>query len=89
MRAALTEDQISKLDALGMNWEGKYNAIWEKTYLEVKKYYEKHGNIDIPTKYTSPSGKKLGRWIRHQKEKYGKGLSGERIQKLEEIGMSW
>lgn len=88
-RALLTEEQIRRLDALGMNWGGQYEKAWEETYIEAKEYFEKHGNLDIPTAYTSQSGKKLGRWIRHQKDKYGKGLSGERVRKLEEIGMSF
>ena len=86
-RAELTEDQAARLDELGMIWENKNNAVWERSYAAACRYQKKYGNLNIPVAYVTEDGCHLGRWIRKQKETYRSGMSEERKRKLEAIGV--
>ena len=88
-RAALTEEQVARLDALGMNWAGKHNAAWDRAYTEACKYWQEHGNLDVPSSYVAENGIRLGRWIRSQREAYRTALSEVRKQKLDALGIVW
>jgi len=88
-RADLTQEQIRRLDALGMNWEGRHNAAWEKAYAQACDYFREHGNLNVPSTYVTEDGMRLGRWVRRQREIYGTTLSESRKQKLDNIGMIW
>ncbi len=87
-RAELTEEQKKRLDALGMIWENKNNALWERSYAEACRYQKKYGNLNIPITYVTEDGCHLGRWIRIQKNSYQNRLSEERRKKLNAIGIS-
>ena len=58
---------------------------WEEIYEYAKAYYVEHGNLEVPWKYKTDDGIKLGRWIVWQRKitppesEYG--------QKLLKIGM--
>ena len=85
----MTEEEIRQLDALGMAWNA-VSAKWERGYAEAAAYYEQYADLEVPTKYITESGLKLGAWISYQKDAYQKGLlSTERIHRLEQIGMNW
>ena len=62
---------------------------------EAKRYFEAHGDWNIPADYVSPNGYNLGNWVkrqrytRHNPEKSCAVLTEERIAKLDEIGMRW
>lgn len=85
----MTEEEIRQLDALGMAWNA-VSAKWERGYAEAAAYYEQHADLEVPTKYITESGLKLGVWISYQKDAYQKGLlSTEQIRRLEQIGMNW
>ncbi len=85
----LTAEQIKRLDAIEMIWEFKYDLAWERAYEAAKQYFESHGNLKVPATYVSDSGFRLGRWIAVQREKGRHGLSIERRQRLDTIGMCW
>lgn len=85
----MTEEEIRQLDVLGMAWNA-VSAKWERGYAEAAAYYEKHTDLEVPVKYVTESGLKLGTWISYQKDAYQKGLlSSEQIHRLEQIGMNW
>ena len=86
-RAELTKDQIARLDELGMIWENKNNAVWERSYLAACRYRKKYGNLNIPVAYVTEDGCHLGRWIRKQKETCHSGMGEERRKKLEALGV--
>lgn len=88
-RAELTPEQISRLDALGMNWAGKHNATWDIAYAEACKYRQEHGDLNVPSSYVAENGIRLGRWIRSQREVYKTTLSETRKKKLDALGMIW
>ena len=85
----LTEDQIQKLDSIGMIWDS-LDYFWEQNFKLAKEYYLTYGNLDIPTNYKSTDGKHLGNWILRQRQLYkSNSLTDEQIKKLDSIDMDW
>ena len=91
-RSKITEEQIQLLNNLGMIWN-RYTNSWFKYYTALKKYYQEHGNVDVPTRYETKDGIKLGSWLNNQRQAYkGKGkikINEEQIQLLNDLGMKW
>ena len=90
----LTEERIKKLDAIGMDWRGKYDLAWEKYYNALCKYKYEFGNIDIKANYVTPEGIELGAWLSNLRtarnsRRRGYYLTGERIAMLDKLGMIW
>ena len=59
----------------------------------VKRYYEEHGNLNIPPRYKA-NGIWIAKWLNEQRQIYignrpGKQLTKEQIECLEAIGMTW
>ncbi len=73
----LSEEQIRKLTAIGMCWQGTQEAAWERNFSEAEKYFREHGNLCVPADYETEDGCKLGRWVRRQRELYQKMLHTE------------
>lgn len=87
-RRDLTEEQIEKLDAIGMVWD-KFKEQWDETYAIAKAYYEENGSLD-GLRDIKIDGKNIYQWLGDQIKSYNKGtLSEERIQLLEQIGVIW
>ena len=88
----ITKTKIEKLEKLKINWNS-INDLWLKNYEALKIYYEEHGNIDVPKKYETEEGIKLGLWLCRQRLAYkGKGrskITEEQIQLLNNLGMIW
>jgi len=64
--------------------------VWEEQYEEAKAYYKENGHLNMPKRYISPSGKKLGVWLSRQRENRRLGrIKPEQIAKLDGIGMVW
>ena len=85
----LTEDQMQKLDSIGMIWDS-LDYFWEQNFKLAKEYYLTYGNLDIPTNYKSTDGKHLGNWILRQRQLYkSNSLTDEQIKKLDSIRMDW
>ncbi len=90
----LTEEQIKKLDELGMVWESYSDLNWEKNFGAAKKYFEEHGDLLPAAKYVTEDGIALGSWLCSIRtwEKAGvhrQYLTDDRIASLNEIGMTW
>lgn len=84
----LGEEQYLLLTALDMVWE--FDDAWNEKFTAAKKYYQTHGNLDIPAFYVTENGLTLGTWYRGVRSQYRAGkLSDERIQMLEAIGIKW
>lgn len=83
----LSEEQIRKLESIGMFWENKQDKAWMEMFEEVKQYYHEHGNCCIPSAYTSTKGTKLGSWLQRQRSFAEQGkLSDERVKLLQTVG---
>lgn len=85
---ALTDDQIGRLDSIGMLWEDKFTRLWNQSFCEAKAFFDSHGDLNVPATYITDSGFKLGDWIANQRES-AKRISSERREKLDSIGMLW
>ena len=87
---SLSNDQIKKLNSIGMDWMDRVDRIWEKGFLEAKKYYEKYGDLNVPVKYETDNLFSLGTWIQRQRNLYKNNKIGDdRIKRLTDIGMNW
>ena len=91
----LSEEQISRLEMIRMQWGSRYDRQWNEVYQAAKRYFDAYGNLDVPVAYISPEGYALGKWVRRQQyahrnpQKSNAILSPERIKRLESIGMQW
>ena len=85
----LSPDQIKKLEAIDMVWDAQ-EYVWNKWYNLAVEYRNEHGDLLVPRKYVTSSGKKLGQWINRARQAYKNGdLSPDKIEKLNAIGMVW
>lgn len=67
--AELTDEQIARLDSIGMIWKNKIETAWENGYHEARKYFEKYENLDVAVSYVTENGFKLGGWIADRRSK--------------------
>ena len=94
-KGKLTEEQVERLSRIGMYWGNRNDRQWNEGYQEAKRYFDAHGDLNVPADYVSPCGYNLGNWVKRQRytrqnpEKSCAVLTEERIAKLNEIGMRW
>ena len=100
LKGELPEDKIQRLEAIGMMWEGRNDRQWRQAYEAAKRYFQNHGDLEVPYEYVTPDGLRLGQWVVRQRMTYkgtlsGKGkvnrkaLSPVRKKLLDAIGMNW
>ena len=85
----LNENQIARLDEIGMLWDDKFTRAWENGFEHAKAYFMQNGNLDVPTMFVCEDGFKLGAWIANHREKSGTCITEERRKRLDSIGMIW
>ena len=86
----LTEQQIARLDSIGMVWGNRKEIAWQHGFEVAKKYHDTYGNLMVAGKYVAPDGYPLGQWIlKTRQQKLNGRLKEERIAQLDEIGMVW
>lgn len=86
----LTQQQIERLDSIGMQWDGRAELAWNRAYASAQSYYREHGDLMIPSRYKDETGFALGQWITIRRQKYLDGeLTAAQIRQLEAIGMVW
>ena len=86
----LSEQQIARLDSIGMKWGNRNDAAWERGLEEARKFREQFGNLQIPAKYKTKDGYPLGKWINNARKRRNDGkLTEERIRQLDQLGMTW
>lgn len=95
-KGCLLTERKQLLDKLGMRFDAnKFDTIWKSYYELAKNYYQKHHNLEVPTRFKTKNGysydevgKALGNWIRTQRFLFEEGhLSLDRKELLEKIGM--
>ena len=85
-----TEEQIARLNEIGMVWTNNLENKWEKGFAEAREYALKHKTLITRSDYVSPSGYNLGVWLLKQDQKLKEGkLSEERKQRLDSLGVEW
>ena len=94
-KEVLSQDQIGRLEKIGIYWGNRNDRQWNEVYGAAKRYFEANGDLDVPVAYVSPEGYALGKWVRRQQYAYRKPeksnaiLSQERMELLDAIGMQW
>ena len=89
------KQQIARLNRIVMYWGNRNDRQWNEGYQEAKRYFDAHGNLNVPADYVSPCGYNLGNWVKRQRntrqnpEKSCAVLTEERIAKLDAIEMRW
>ena len=87
---SLTDEQVKKLDSIGMDWMDRVDRVWENGFIEAKNYSEENGNLSVPKNYRSSTNFPLGIWIQRQRSLYKNNkICDDRIKRLTDIGMNW
>lgn len=85
----ISGDRIARLDELEIIWDMS-SAKWETGFKYLCEYNRYHGDISPPGDYVTDDGFMLGNWTANQRSRYKAGkLSGERIDKLNNLGFIW
>ena len=100
-KGRLSAGRISKLESIGMIWDVS-DLKWNEMYILAEEYYKEHDDLNVPKRYVTSDGARLGQWINLQRQAYKnkflpieqrkghmKPLTYEQVQKLESIGMLW
>ena len=91
----LPQEQVERLDALGMDWTNRNDRKWMSLYDVAAAYYHEHGNLNVPSEYVTPDGVLLGKWVAHQRYAYlnpdrsSARVTPERKALLDKLGMVW
>ena len=90
-RKKLTPEQYRKLESIGLVFgKTRADSIWKERFEEAKKYFDLHGDLNVPIGYMDSLGKDLHRWVEKQKKNYRmRLLSDERVKLLLSIGMKF
>ncbi|MCD7761789.1 MAG: Helicase associated domain protein [Lachnospiraceae bacterium] len=85
-----TEEQVKRLDAIGMVWADLHENKWEKGFQAAAAYQKEHGSLQVPIDFISENGCKLASWLQRQRYLYKKGkLNEDRIRRLNSISSDW
>ena len=71
----LSQDQISRLEALAFEWVRK-TAVFEKRLVGLAAYKAKHGHCNFPN-ILSSDYKTLGNWCSHMRSSYKQKQGGK------------
>mgnify|MGYP004500090267 FL=1 len=91
----LKPEQVARLEAIGVDWTNRNDRRWQQAYEVAERYYQEHGDLDVPSEYVSPDGVLLGKWISRQRyayqnpERSSARVTPERKAMLDKIGMEW
>ena len=84
----LTEEQISRLEAISVSWTNSSEQSWEEQYGEAKRYFDEHGNLAMPEGYLGRNGKRLDLWVERQRFRSRRGeLPRRKREKIFAIGI--
>ena len=91
--APLRDDQIKLLEEIGVIFEKKSDAAWNRAIAAAEEYFFTYGNLDVPPDYVSGSGVKLRSWLDYQRRSYAgmthSTLSEERKVQLDRLDFDW
>jgi len=83
----LTNDQLSKLNSLGFDWDPN-KTRWESGFEHFKEYVDREGDVNVPYQFKSADEYPLDRWIRYQRRK-NVDQTPEQISRLNALGFDW
>ena len=86
----LPTEKQNQLELIGMKWDSLNDRVWMENYECAKEYYLAHGDLNVSSDFVTEKGETLGTWIATQRYRYKeKKIGQDRIDLLNEIGMSW
>lgn len=96
---AITEDQIKILKNIGFNFIVR-KRDFQKFYNELLVFKQKYDSVDVPSRYVTSTGYKLGQTVRQYREAYKKCIlnidtynnrliSLDEVSKLEDMGFQF
>ena len=90
-RKRLTKERIDRLERIGMIWETRRARQWGQYYSEAKMYFDRNGNLQVPYRFQTANGLKLGAWVCAQRSIWKNGAhtqaDAQRYRLLERIGL--
>ncbi len=87
---SLAPEKQAQLEAIGMVWDPGEDQ-WQLCFGYAKAYYEAHGDLNVPMKYVTEDGFRLGSWLQEMRRRrqFRQDLPAERAKLLESVGMIW
>ena len=86
----LTQQQIERLDGIGMVWETRSETAWARGLEAARRYRQQYGDLQVPSAYKDADGFALGNWIRNTRSRFGSGgLKESQIRELDALDMVW
>lgn len=87
-------DEVKDCRELFSRLNDVLTVSWQTMFEQAKKYYEKNGHLDVPSRFVTRDGLPLGAWLSSLRTWESSGihpkyLSAERKKQLESIGMIW
>lgn len=90
VKGNISEEQIKRLDEIGMEWKVIKNDRFDEYVEAFIQYKEKMGTCKIPSDYVNEDGLLMGQWAYRMKRNYREGkLPEEKYRKLDELGFLW
>ena len=65
----LSEQQIDRLDGIGMDWENRNDSAWRRGLEEAQKFREQFGNLQVPAKYKTKDGYAIYGYCKDERNK--------------------
>ena len=87
-RSSLSNERISRLDALGFDWKSRHDKWWDEGFEYLQEYVKAHKDCNVPQNYQSPDGYALGVWVNNNRGRRS-SLSNERVERLDALGFVW
>jgi hypothetical protein len=84
----LSAQQLEQLEGLGFVWNEIYEK-WESGLRHLSDYLKKFGSADVPGRYVSPDGFKLGQWVQNKRREREGRLNEAQKRSLSELGFVW
>ena len=87
--------QKAWLEALDVDWTNRNDRKWQAAYDAAARYYQAHGDLNVPSEYIDPDGVLLGKWVSRQRyawqnpDRSSARLTPERKALLDQLGMVW
>ena len=78
-----------------MDWTNRNDRKWQAAYDAAARYYQAHGDLNVPSEYIDPDGVLLGKWVSRQRyawqnpDRSSARLTPERKALLDQLGMVW
>ena len=86
----LTQQQIERLDSIGMIWETRAETAWARGVEAARRYQRQYGDLQVPPGYQDETGFALGNWLKNTRARQRSGaLTREQIEELEALGIVW